>query len=368
MSLLELDRYYTPESVARELVEVGCAPEAVRCFDSACGGGELLRAAVRANPKVQCYGMDIDARAIRSLRRRHGDWVLSCADALHGGVWCRARAARDSVGSDLALLNPPFSMASTKGVVIEAGGFAGRCSVAMAHVMTVLVRATPLRVAAVVPESFMYSELDDTAREFIRCRYDIDIVRGLRNTTFQGTRANSLVVALERRDCAKPAIAPGELLPRPSSLSVVRGGLPVFEARRSPAAVPLLHSTSLGLFGTAKADLPRVKAIGRGVVSGCMICIPRVGIPSPLHLRVVRVRSALQLSDCVVALVFASARAGHEWRRVLIRNWTAFTDLYRGTGARYVTVRRLERWLASMESATRSERLDHSRGRKGDAP
>src|SRR5437899_2288820 len=140
MSRLDLDRYYTPQDVARRVVEAAEIDAAARCLDSTCGDGSLLKAAKLIMPNVVCHGMDTDDTAIARLRRRHPEWVLSKADALAEASWRRAHAARRSVGCELALLNPPFSMEAQKGVTAMLSEGERRCSVAMAHIMTVLER------------------------------------------------------------------------------------------------------------------------------------------------------------------------------------------------------------------------------------
>src|SRR5262249_39132658 len=133
------------------------------------------------------------------LRRRQPEWVLSKADALAQSSWRRAHAARRSVGCELALLNPPFSMEAKKGVTAILLEGERRCSVAMAHIMTVLERAAPSTCCAIVPESLLYSELDASARSIVEAKYHLEPIRGLRNSTFRGTRANAVVIRLRRR-------------------------------------------------------------------------------------------------------------------------------------------------------------------------
>jgi hypothetical protein len=346
----DLDRYYTPARLARQMVEI-CEPAVTgRCLDTACGDGSLLAAARSAYSNVQCIGIDVDAVTIARLRRKHPTWILSRADALSDAAWRRASAARLSVDCELALLNPPFSMAAKKGVVIEVGDFAGRCSVAMAHLLTVLIRARPKTCCAIVPESLLFSQLDDRARRFLAPEYSLTSVRSLRNSTFRGGRANATVVKVVRYVAPIPSHVGPDDESELVELSIVRGGLPLFQSILDRAGLPYVHSTDLCTIASGRMSIRRVRPLLRGVVSGDVILLPRVGIPLWNSVRALRFQSRVQLSDCVIALCFQSHAAAIRWEAALFQSWDDLVALYRGTGARYVTVSRLRSWLASLHS------------------
>lgn len=344
----DLDRYYTPARLAQQMVEDCGLAVTGRCLDTACGDGSLLAAARAAYSDVQCIGIDVDAPTIARLRRRYPTWILSHADALSGVSWRRANAARLSVDCDLALLNPPFSMAAQKGVVIEVGDFIGRCSIAMAHLLTVLVRARPQSCCAIVPESLLFSQLDEGARSFLAQAYLLSPVRSLRNSTFRGGRANATVVKVLRCAIPAPSQAGPDVDNDLAEVSIVRGGLPLFQSVVDQGGMPYLHSTDLGRVASGHMNFRRVKPLLRGVVSGNAILLPRVGLPLRNFVRALRFESGVQLSDCVIALCFKSRAAAIQWQAALLRSWDDLVALYRGTGARYVTVNRLRSWLGSL--------------------
>ena len=269
MLLPDLDRYYTPASVARRVVEVSDFRGAGRCLDAACGDGSLLVAAREVHAEVQCIGMDVDSAAIARLRRRHPAWILSRADALCLSSWKRAVAARQGVGCDLVLLNPPFSMAAKKGISITAAGFSGRCSVAMAHLVTVLTQAMPRSCCVIVPESLLFSDLDARARAYLATFYEVRPVQFLRNSTFRGGRANAAVVGLERLLVPRAHERERGGEPDLTEPRLVRGGLPLFEAAFRDGGVPYVHSTDLGTlaWGGRVQSLRRVRPLSRGVAN-----------------------------------------------------------------------------------------------------
>lgn len=338
----DLDRYYTPAPLAAEMVGAIGIHDPVGYLDSACGQGRLLEAAQAAHPSARILGIDSDRQVIRRLRRRWPAWTLKTADALIESTWQRVAAEEPEV----ALLNPPFSMGTGKGVIVYLGtSNTLRCSVAMAHLLRVCEHARPASIVAIVPESLFFSDLDRSARRTVRARYSLEIVRGVRNSTFSGARANALVVRLQRRAAARRMPdAPLEV----AFPDLVRGGLPLFEARTRNDGIPLVHSTDLqdivdrGLSASAR----RVRSIGRGVVSGHVLLLPRVGVPNQDQVRPVYLRRRVQLSDCVIAYHGKDEDTCERVAEVILNEWRSFRGLYRGTGARYVTMARLGRWFA----------------------
>ncbi len=128
----------------------------------------------------------------------------------------------------------------------------------------------------------------------------------------------------------------------------VRGGLPVFEARGLSKGIPYIHSTSIRAVvadGTA-TGCGLVRPIQRGVVAGHVILLPRVGVPQPDLVRPIYLARKTQLSDCVVAIKLSSRHRAETTAKRIRENWSSLIALYRGTGARYVTVARLGDWLA----------------------
>ena len=56
----------------------------------------------------------------------------------------------------------------------------------------------------------------------------------------------------------------------------------------------------------------------------------------------------VQLSDCVIGIRFPSYDAATKTAETIRANSDSLVSLYKGTGARYVTVRRVEEWCVSV--------------------
>ena len=287
----------------------------------------------------------MDRSAIQQLRRCRPEWLLSVANILEDRSRTRAAIFRDNGSCDVLLLNPPFSMRHRKYVETEFDGEEIRTSIAMAHVLRSVEIMRPSQgVVAIVPESLLHSDLDLNARVALSKEFRIDVIKELCSRTFSGARAHTAIIRIKRHRMRSGTAQSRSEISHLTSHQIVRGGLPLFEASPSRSGLPLLHSTSLrSLERTSIDGLRRVKPIARGRVSGPIVAISRVGAPCASS--AVYVRDEIQLSDCVIALQFDRLDEARRLRRTLARHWAEFESLYRGTGARYLTVAKLQRFL-----------------------
>lgn len=350
--LHSLDQFFTPPSVAHSVVEASLAASMTACLDPGCGRGDLLSACERVFPRVRCLGIDKDARAIAAIRRQHPCWTVAAGDILRPiPAVLRSAAWQRALGTEYVLMNPPFSVRATMGQWVHFGGRFVKCSVAMAHLLTTLETFQPRKGgAAIVPESMMYSDLDTAARATLGQFFTLSVEAALPNTTFSGARANALIVGLRRGRAGRAGPVFRPMVRRPDVRPVlVRGGLPLFEAHRlKRGGLPFVHTTELSLLTHAAngvSHLGRVLPIGRGVTSGAVILLPRVGVPRIDATQPIVFSGPVQLSDCVIALQFPSLHAAEAFSKALRNDWSKFLCLYRGTGARYTTVSRLAGWL-----------------------
>lgn len=352
---MDLDRYYTPDRTANEVVEVLAAPAGTPCADTSCGEGRLLRAAGRVTGNALRIGIDSDRVAIRTLRRAFPDYIVSHGNFLSPKSRARMRATRYLASVKALYLNPPFSMEQRKGVSLHASFGGYRCSVAMAHIITAMKLVRPaLGASAIVPESLVYSEMDGRARNDLASEYRLSVARELINSTFSGARANACILRLSPLNGGSSLAEKCEQEERDFSVRVVRGGLPVFEARSWKRGAPYVHSTDLSsILRQSTNDLRRVRPIRRGVVRGPVVLLPRVGAPRIANVGPANLREEVQLSDCVIALCCRTMREAKQLAVTIRDQWPSFVSLYRGTGARYITMNRLRQWLGDPGRTTR---------------
>lgn len=348
----DLDRYYTPVDLAESLISSNFKVEPSVCVDSTCGSGNLLEAASNVFENVKCVGLDRDKSAINALKRKNPNWTLSVADLMNKGSYSRTLAVADKKRCDLLLLNPPFSQSRNKSVGIDYCGEEFRGSVAMAHILKSVEIFNPQHGAMIiVPESVLYSEVDAVARKCLEKKFSINLLDELDNKTFMGARVRSSVIKLTHGVSQLKGGHAKRIFPRDVSVELIRGGLPVHQAFDADLSVrdlvPFLHTTDLsGLDSASLWDLPRWTSEKRkGRVAGNFIFLPRVGLPTENLINAIHASSEVQLSDCVFALRFSTIREARVMSEFLNSNRQELLELYRGTGARYLTISRLSEWL-----------------------
>ena len=319
------------------------------CADPTCGYGQLLLSAEAQWPKAHFLGLDIDRRAVERVRRYRPHWAVSVGDLMSPKSLSRTQIFRTKGVCEVLLTNPPFSMGKAKGVIRR--GFSYRCSVAMAHIFAAIEFFQPkLGIGAIVPESLLYSDLDETSRADLARTWTLEKIVCVPQSTFKGTNARSTLIALRPRD-----IHGAHTLVRPKqtrlnlSADLVRGGLPVHQADFSQrGGLPFIHSTDLSGLADGMYKSRTASPIDRGRTVGTVILLPRVGVPSIKQISPLNFTRPVQLSDCVIGLRFKSNHAATAAANVMRAEFHSLEHLYRGTGARYVSVRRLEKWCGTV--------------------
>lgn len=343
---IDLDRYYTPERVAINALEQATLPTLPKvCADSTCGSGRLLDAANAVFGPVESIGIDRDREAISQLRLRRPEWQLTVGDLLEKSPLDVARSA-----IDLLVLNPPFSHGKSKAVDICYGDKAMKGSIAMAHLLKSFEVFQPtLGAIVIVPESLLYSETDYIARQTLEEDYHLQKIADLERCTFHGARVHASVVQItpgKNRTYLKEINPTADII----LTNVVRGALSVHLKINDPTGSPFIHSTDIRqIFSNGNtSSLSRTSTTAKGRIKGWVILIPRVGLPAPQIVRAIKLSTITQLSDCVIALEFSNKAAALSAERRIHTHWIEFRGLYRGTGARYVTISRLNAWLPTI--------------------
>lgn len=351
---LELDKYYTPSTVAASILKESFFSSPRVCVDSTCGSGRLLEAAHNTFDDVKCIGLDRDKRAIAALKRKKPEWVLSVADLLNVNSYRKTHAFAAQESCDLLLLNPPFSHQGRKSIDISYLGNELKGSVAMAHILKSFEIFNPKQGAIIIaPESLLYSETDSTARRILKNEFNVEIIGELENKTFRGARVHSVAIQLLRKDIellvdtpkVESSFSTNVLL----TTKLIRGNLPVFKFEEMPYGRPFIHSTNLLELAKSSdvSTLPVGTYTDRKLQPSWVLLLPRVGVPNINALRPIYLDQDVQLSDCVIALSFVKKSESIEAEKRILAHWEEFSALYRGTGARYVTLSRLKEWLMS---------------------
>lgn len=350
--MIQVDAYYSPPSVA-EAVAGALTIAPANVLDPSCGGGELLRAVAARFRLPRVFGVDADVSAVRSVRTRFPEWIVSYGDATSRQSLSRTRVARLLGSCDAMVINPPFSMNHQKRVVTVTDHGELHSSQAMQHLIVACCEFEPARAIAVLPESLLYSELDGAARRWLQKVYEWTLLAEIDPDAFGGARARTHLIRLERVTRPQSPTCVLERAPSEArrTLALRRGSLQMFRAQ--PGRVPLIHTTDLIATLAAGTIVPssRVRAVGSGQTVGYFVLVPRVGsFPRGFQLSLMHSDSPVQLSDCLLSIEFSSRSDGYRFVREARREWLSFLGLMRGTGAAYVTLARLREWIAANTS------------------
>lgn len=350
----DFDKYYTPLNIATKIIEKANFSHSKIFVDPTCGSGNLLTAAEMVFGDAACFGIDKDKAAINALRRIKPDWCLSVADFLKVNSYKKTKTSAVFKKCDLVLLNPPFSHFKNKYVEIAYNGKNLKGSVAMSYLLRSLELFSPMNGAIIIaPESLLYSQTDECGRNLLKENFLLEHIEDLECKTFYGARVHS---------CAFKLIPQSYYLPQDKVLSnnmpllnasLVRGALPVYKSNQvsnSKDNVQFIHTTDLKYMKeNFFYDKKYTSVTATGRLCGDAILIPRVGMPNLLNVKIYSFNEIVQLSDCIIAIqCLDSFESLKEIERRLTLNWSEFYSMYKGTGARYITIDRLKRFLYTL--------------------
>lgn len=349
-----MDRYYSPAWLAQALSDRFVLKPGSRVFDPTMGAGALLQAAdERVSPgNVLAMGCDIDSETVQDLQTERPDWMVGCADIYSEAsraeceVWASAKAS----GVDVVLMNPPFSFRGKYRMRVAAFGESFLLTPAVAALAIVLSEISIAQgLGIILPAGSLQNETNEAFWEFVRGKYDIQLVQELPRGSFPDAFASSALLTFHKRDDTRhPGLEalsgerPAESL-RPMSevckcVEVIRGRVQTTSRiDQSTDPVPFIHTTNLREGQILPREDHRPLALS---THGPMLLLPRVG-KFYFEKLVVTDSGPLVLSDCVLAIRASSLDALWRLRSVLTHPVTALDRVYGGTGAPYTTVRRI---------------------------
>ncbi|GJD75131.1 N-6 DNA methylase [Methylobacterium goesingense] len=345
------DRHYTPAYIAEFVTNIisGEAPELVADF--ACGEGALLRAASIRWPHAKLIATDLDEAAVACLRGELRVHYAASLDFLNPPESYIDMQLSEFEGSiSLILLNPPFSCKGRSSHQTSWNGINYRSSKALAFVLRSLIYLKPGgQVIALLPLSCLSSQKDAHVLESLSCQFEIEVIDQLQASAFKDCNVRVAVVRFTSRTVAAAGVAstePPSMLTNLSPLFVtlVRGSYsnPPKKILTS-GRYPLIHSTDLKRHSVTSA---RTVNSRRSTISSPAVLIPRVGRFRLDKICEYNLSTTSVLTDCVIAIIPAS---NSELIDLIGRMKDRYVDLdeaYSGTCAPYITLSRLQRFLA----------------------
>lgn len=343
------DSFYTSPELAAHLVSYIGNYDIKTAVDFCIGEGELIRAAQMKFEGLKCFGTDIDGSVLTNVKKEHPSWILEKCD-----FTCEESRKTCSLLSnnryDLILLNPPFTCKGSTAIHnVSFNNTMYHVSTAMSFLVEALKYLSNDGILlAILPISVVYSQKDEKIREALKLECDFNILEERDNQRFKNCNPNIVIVSLSlNKTKNQKQICSPKLLPlnRKVNLKVIRGNLSMYEMPkyRDSAGIALIHSTnirnnSICLDGT----LVNKKEFK---IEGPAVLIHRVGKPDITKIGLIKANEKYVLSDCILGILCDNYNDAKYILKQLIFHETLFCSLYKGTGAKYITIERLKQFL-----------------------
>lgn len=353
-----MDKHYTPNGMASEIVKAIQLSKPRIVADFAAGDGALLHAVRERWKSVALVATDIDPVSVASLRLRFNGLEAEVCDFLCSEMRAACSLLNRVAGKiSLAIINPPFSCRGNSKFEVFLSGKKVTCSKAMAFAINSLQYLSKRgQLIALLPSSCLTSQKDAEARAALEQTYEIRLFGGARPYDFPGCSVNVSFVAIRRKASADNVVKITSSDCTERDVSVIyramlfRGSVPVHELSQSEAeGVPFVHSTHLR---NGTACLEAKTSIARSLIRGPAVLLPRVGRFGRDKICLYESKESIVISDCVIAILCADRGGALAIFNGLQSNFDYILNLYAGSCAPYITLARLQAALRNLGIVT----------------
>lgn len=337
------DLYYTPTLLAQHLISFIKKQNILSIADFCVGGGELLIAAKERWPNADFYGCDISQHAVISMKKKYPNWLFSKCDFLNSKS--RSNCAILKNKYDLILLNPPFTC---KGAAIESVLF-DKTQYQMSTSMAFFVEAIHYLkkngiMYAILPQSIAYSKKDEKIRLYLKEKYNFRILEERNNQGFKKCAPNIVLASINDKNIFPVYSTAKKINVVLENLQIQRGKISMHEINETDeSSMYLVHSTNIQ--NNKISNLKYRVCQTRSRIEGPALLIHRVGQPNINKLCVINENEIYALSDCIIGIKTVTTDDSYLLKEQIVENWEDFSNLYKGTGARYITIERLKNFL-----------------------
>jgi tRNA1(Val) A37 N6-methylase TrmN6 len=338
-----IDPHYTPKDLADRLVNYIKKKKALSIADFCVGEGDLLKAANTKWASAKFYGNDISSQVIRLLKIKYPDWILGNCDFLNPNS--RNRSIIFKRKYDVILLNPPFTC---KGSTIQSVLFEKKeyhVSTAMAYLLEAIKYLNVNGVIyAILPQSIAYSRKDDKIRAYLKNKYYFKFITELNNQWFKKCAPNIVLASINDKNIVCLNQSFKKMKVKVGDLTIQRGRMGMYKIdKNKKCGIPLVHTTNI-INGRITGIKYKVnKKCSR--ITGPAILVNRVGQPSKEKVCILLSKEMYAISDCIIGIKLDNISSCHKLKKMIIDNWSDFSNLYKGTGAKYITINRLKYFL-----------------------
>lgn len=338
-----LDSYYTPRHLSERLISLYANGRPRRIADFCAGEGCLLKACELRFPQSHYIAIDKAKGAITKLRKAKATWSIHQADFLDDNQIDEIGLKEHSI--DLIMMNPPFTCRGTL-FKCELDGIPFSVSKAMLFLSRAIkYLAKEGVVLAILPVGVMNAERDARIVRYLKQVYDFHVCEKVSKVSFRGKEPNVVLVSLRSPKKIPKFRETLDNVTVPVCLH--RGSCNVVTANSEASlkGVRFVHTTNMQ--NGRLVDLRvRIPTFNHRVLNAFAVLVPRVGTPHENKLVVVDAGNRYVLSDCVIAIMCRGRHEAEMLRELLLSNRQRLFRLYAGTGARYVTLKKIAGFLA----------------------
>lgn len=339
-----IDSYYTSPYLATRLVNHIKHLKFDNVIDFCIGDGELVRSAMKIWPNIKCYGTDISDTAIKEVKQKHPNWKLGKCDFLNKVSINRCQVIkRKKNGFDLVLLNPPFSCKGGTIHEVTLDNELFKVSTSMKFLAeSIKFLSSKGCLLAIMPISVCYSQKDKKMWNYLVANYSLNILEIPNGNFFKNCSPSIVFISINIRNIINTKIVNRFSLDF-SNYTIFRGKISVHDAKHNLNGLTFIHSTNLK--NNSLENLSVKVETNTSIISGPAILLPRVGKPSSHKICLISGNSKYALSDCILAIQHTNYSEVKEMYNKLIENFDILKEQYKGTGAKFITVERLDQFL-----------------------
>lgn len=336
------DSFYTSTSLAKILISHINKKKIKSVADFCVGGGELLRAAQAKWKDVSLFGTDISNEAISKLENTHPNWNVETCDFLNEESNSKCKLLKDKT-FELILLNPPFTCKGSISHKVEFDGVTYHVSAAMLFLLKSIKYLSPDGIIiAILPISTGYSQKDLKIWNLLEKKYNLTILEERDKQYFKACYPPNIIIAsLNDFSVSKKEVIINRIETNVKIEKIIRGQLSMNEIIEDPnSKLQLIHSTNLRKNKIVDVRY-RIKN-NYPLICGPGLVIHRVGNPNPSKVCIIKKTEKYILSDCLIFIKTETSIDSKELKKDILSNWSSFEDLYKGTGAKYITLEKLK--------------------------
>lgn len=335
-----LDTFYTSERYANELMNFVDFSSVQTVADICVGGGQLLEAALRKKQTLTCYGTDIDRDVVNVLKKRRPLWNLAICDVLDEEERSKTFLFKNKF--DLLVLNPPFTCRGSVVRHIQYKGVVYHVSTAMSFLVSSLDLINDSgAIYAIMPIGTINSQKDSAIWAQLFQSYRVQVHQESERVLFGDREPNVVILSLRKGHTNRPFFEI-PCLTLPFEFKLYRGAKNMFLLGKHPGGIQLIHTTSLR---ENKVSYNLTVSQAFKCVKGPGVLIPRVGLPKKDKICLMMSKQRAVLSDCVILISTKTSKDSRMLKQMLLDDWDNFSCLYKGTGAKYVTIDKLNKYL-----------------------